>query len=71
MDLLGVEPFVIDALQVTSLFQSGILVIYSVDNIQLIADYAQLCSRDFGYLVVGYTVKSQLFNLILQWLLSP
>ena len=65
VDHFRMEPLVVDALQVTRLFQTGVLIVNSINDIQLVTDDAQFARRHIGYLVEHQTVNRQLLDFIL------
>ena len=65
------EPFVVDALQVARLFQASVLVVNSVDEIQLISYDVQLTCRNVLHLVKYEAVNAQFLDFLLQRNLSP
>ena len=67
---LGMEPVVVDLLQLTGLFQSGVLVVDDVNQLLVVADDSQFAGRDVN-LVECYAVETELLNLMVEWYLSP
>ena len=66
----GMEPVVVDLLQLAGLLQSGILVVDDVDQLLVVADDSQFAGRDVN-LVECYAVEAEFLNLMLEWYLSP
>ena len=71
MNTFRMEPLVVDALQVASLFQTGILVVNGIDDIHLVANNMQFASRHSFHLVKYQTIEGQLLNLVFKRFLSP
>ena len=67
---LRMKPMVVNGLYVTSLFQSGKLLVNSVDDVVVVANDAQLTCWEV-YLVEGKAVNAQLLNLTIQWQFTP
>ena len=70
MDALGVEPLVVNLLQLARLLQARVLVVNNVDERLVVADDAQLARRDV-YAVHREAVEAQLLDLELQRHLAP
>ena len=70
VDALGVEPLVVNLLQLAGLLQPRVLVVDDVDERLVVADDAQLARRDV-YAVHREAVEAQLLDLELQRHLAP
>ena len=66
----GMEPLVVDFLQLSSLFQAGIFIVDGVNQLLVISYQAQLSWRDVSQ-ISCQTVESELFQFSLDRYLSP